>query len=235
MLGPLAMKNKWENGLLSELGYWKWTMKQPCYGEMKDRDSKNKPLDSFVRSLCPQNTKEKIKILDVGCGPLSPLGLVSDIQIQIIGVDPLADRYKEMLIKHSVNTNSELFPVQGKAESLVLLFGNNMFDVTVSFNSLDHMADPLVAIRQMTRVTKHGGVIYVWCYENEGLFEDYKGLHQWNVELKDNHVFVWRENYRKSLDEIVNGFAEIKKTWKSKKHNKDIVHFILTIDKKEIV
>ncbi len=89
------------------------------------------------------------RILDIGCGPRGSLEW-ADNASERIGLDPLADRYRELgTAAHRmryVASGSETIP-----------FPDGYFDVVTSFNSLDHVENLERTLREITRVVKPGG------------------------------------------------------------------------------
>jgi len=90
------------------------------------------------------------RLLDIGCGPRGSLEWATGAA-ERVGVDPLADRYRKLGIdRHAMRY------VKAGAERLP--FADGHFDVVSALNSLDHVDDPHAAVREMTRVTRPGGV-----------------------------------------------------------------------------
>jgi SAM-dependent methyltransferase len=91
-------------------------------------------------------------VVDVGPGPL---GFPDACPARVsIGVDPLAERYREhgLLIEES----DALYLSVG-AETIPLTSGS--VDVVVARNSLDHVDDPPVVLREARRLLKRGGTL----------------------------------------------------------------------------
>lgn len=91
------------------------------------------------------------RMLDVGCGPRGSLewaGMASER----VGVDPLADRYRRL-----GTGDHAMRYVRAGAESLP--FPDDSFDVVSSLNSLDHVEDADLAIREIVRVADPAGTI----------------------------------------------------------------------------
>ena len=222
--------DSWTKGLKTELDYWGWALRQPDKGEMQRRDIPNRVFDPFVAGLAPTTPDGPFRVLDVGCGPLSPLGMKAEgLTVELTAIDPLADEYAALLDRNGVQRDLPMFPKKGRAEDIVAMFGKGRFDVVVAFNSLDHMENPTGALRQMALATKPGGAVYVWCYRNEGDFEKYIGLHQWNLDLQDD-VPVLRGKTGAGIpigDIVKDLFCTVERTWKGNSSGKDTVHFIL--------
>lgn len=91
------------------------------------------------------------KILDIGCGPRGSLEW-ADMALERVGLDPLADEYKKLgTHRHKMKY------VTGGAETIP--FPDNYFDVVVSFNSLDHVDDLAMTIREIVRVISPGRLL----------------------------------------------------------------------------
>jgi SAM-dependent methyltransferase len=136
------------------------------------------PLAALIQSL-----PKPWRILDVGCGPLSTIGLrVGSETIELFGADPLADTYINQLTAAGISPNCHL--VQTDCSDLAQRFSELPFSITCSINALDHAADPLRVIRQMTAVTAPSGYVFLRHAENEGIRERYHGLHQWNFSIR---------------------------------------------------
>lgn len=92
---------------------------------------------------------ESKKVLDIGCGPRGSLEW-GGMMMQRIGLDPLADSYKEFGTEsHAmeyVNAYCEEIP-----------FEDSTFDVVTSMNSLDHVDDLTQSIGEIRRVMRPGG------------------------------------------------------------------------------
>jgi len=93
--------------------------------------------------------KDKI-ILDIGCGPRGSLEW-AEMTKERIGLDPLADKYLKLGAK-----NHKMKYVNAYSESMP--FENNYFDVTCSFNSLDHVEDVDQTVEEIKRTLKVGGI-----------------------------------------------------------------------------
>lgn len=104
--------------------------------------------------------------LDVGCGTgaLAAAIAVAAAPGRLVGVDPSPQFIRRARERLGVEAELRV----GDARSLP--FGPDEFDATVSGLALNFVPDPSVAVREMRRVTREGGVVaaYVWDY-GEGM------------------------------------------------------------------
>ena len=175
----------WATGLPAELQFWEKALADGGRNwnetEYRKRTDPKLELQEELKELVPAAPGAVVRILDVGAGPLTPLGKHwSGRILEIVAVDPLAEQYMAMLARLSLKPP---IPVRvAEAEKLLDHFPPNSFDLAYSSNSLDHSYDPLAAIRQMLAVVKPGHYVYLWHFANEGTLESFGGLHQWNFD-----------------------------------------------------
>jgi SAM-dependent methyltransferase len=101
-----------------------------------------------------------VSILDVGAGAMTflPKAWVTRA-IRITAVDPLAERYAQIL-----STGKLVVPVPtipGQAETLRSSFDENQFDAVFARNAFEQFQDPLLGLRQMLAVVKPGRSVLV--------------------------------------------------------------------------
>lgn len=99
------------------------------------------------------------RLLDVGAGPGTITAdlaeLVGRVTATEIGEDELALARSAAAERGIRNIDFQVADVQA------LPFGDDTFDVTHAHQVLQHVADPVRALREMARVTKPGGIIAV--------------------------------------------------------------------------
>ncbi|GAA3887284.1 methyltransferase domain-containing protein [Streptomyces sedi] len=127
------------------------------------------------------------ELLDVGCGPGT---LTADLAERVapgrvVGVD----RAEEVLAE--ARTQAAARGLDGvrfrTADALALDFADDSFDVVHAHQVLQHLADPVGALREMRRVCRPGGVVAV-------RDADY-GAMSWFPEVPG--LAAWRERYRR--------------------------------------
>ena len=153
--------------------YQKWMIRRPIRQEL----------------ACLFGSKESVRVLDVGCGPITTLGCyLPEVDVHFDAVDILADVYNDLIDEFGFQI--PVRPIQGSAKDLVRLFGRDRFDLVHCRNSLDHMEDVQSALRAMVAVTKPGGFIHIEVYDHEGRANRYEDMHQWDIYLSDEGVLT---------------------------------------------
>jgi len=118
-----------------------------------------------------------LSLLDVGCGP----GTITVefakrlVPGRVVGVDAASAAIE----KASIFAADNLEFMIGNAYGLP--FDDNSFDVVHSHQTLQHLADPVAALREMRRVAKPGGLIAVRDVDYAGTicFPNLPGLRVW--------------------------------------------------------
>jgi len=193
-------KQTWISELHSEVTFWRSYLENE--GGQEFRRGYRRKLDPTARldrhiSFFLDGGLNPVQILDVGAGPLTSVGKRWRRPIHITAIDPLADIYNQVLDELGV---VPLVRTQrAEAEKLSTLFPANTFDITHARNSLDHSHDPIVAIREMIKVTKDTGNVILSHSINEAVKQNYHGLHQWNFNPYWNDLHIWNKRQTVSL------------------------------------
>jgi SAM-dependent methyltransferase len=191
MSSPKPDRDKWEQGLPEEVGFWEnWLAGKTRYPEDRAlRLSSKRRFPWWARDLIPGNP-QRVRVLDVGAGPVTALGDVwEDKVITIVPVDPLAESYTKLLDHYGITPPT---PTRyGLGESLVQQFGREGFDFAYACNCLDHALDPVACYQQMLAVLKPGCSLVTFHEANEAERQNYAGLHQWNFSVRNERLVVW--------------------------------------------
>lgn len=126
-------------------------------------------------------------VLDLGCGVVSYLHGSCGAS-HLYTCDPLADRYAEFFNYHD---HGILQPIAVAGEELTYVFDNNFFALAHMSNALDHCKDPVRVVDQIQLCLKPGGTLIVQGFENEGDFEGWTGLHQWNLTVDQKKLYLY--------------------------------------------
>lgn len=91
------------------------------------------------------------RVLDIGCGPRGSLEW-ADMAAERVGLDPLVPRYQHLGIdRHQTRY------VAAAAEAIP--YPSGYFDIVTSINSLDHVDDVDLVMKEMKRVLAPGGTL----------------------------------------------------------------------------
>lgn len=153
--------------------------------------------------------KERVKVLDVGSGPISRLGnIAGDTTIELSACDPLAFVYKELLDKAGVKPY--VLSEFAMTEKLCEAYPKDSFDIVNMTNALDHSINPLLGVYNMLAVCKQGGSVTLYHRENEAEFEGYLGLHKWNISEESGSLIFWNKSQRINVTGILGENAAVK-------------------------
>lgn len=201
----------WLNGLEDEIRFWNDYISSEggnyFYGFYKTI-SKEKPfeLDDDIPSKA---YGKKYKFVDVGSGPFSRCGVISNrVILDAVSIDPLAYAYNNIKMRNGINNGIIL--KNGFVELLDKMFKPNSFDMVHMSNSLDHCFSAIDGIYQLINICKIGGKIILRHHENEAENENYVGLHQWNLSLhnEENSFVIWRNQERYDVCELFKDYVE---------------------------
>jgi 2-polyprenyl-3-methyl-5-hydroxy-6-metoxy-1,4-benzoquinol methylase len=197
-LGPIGYKVP---GRKKELMYWE---KQIIgVGEFSDRMAKrldpSTQKELFPLELLPffnkwqedLNPVRRLKVLDVGSGPISLLswGHNSGL-LDLVSTDVLADEYKELLeIYGHESAIGNIRTVQCSGEKLDSYLDPESFEVIYCNNALDHTTSPRKCLENMTLLVRPRGYIIISGRSREGSFEGWDNVHQHDLFIEDNTLY----------------------------------------------
>lgn len=169
-------------GFGHELAFWAEFVQTDRFQNNWLNAPTNPELDELTRRTILAEAGGRPSVLDVGSGPVSILrGAVANVT----AIDPLGIQYREILAESNVLT--------GSAEELPF---SNHFDVVHIRNAFDHTQNPLRALLSLVDACKPGGLVFIQGFVDEAEFEQYAGLHQWNVSVVGNTLVVSGGEYR---------------------------------------
>ena len=187
----------WDSNLATRGGKWN--------ADFESRLDPSSQVADFMRSKIPDNAQ----VLDVGAGPLTAIGKWCGNQnISITAVDPLAQQYDELLLKHGIIPLVRT--ILGYGEALHDQFGSDRFDYVYAQNSVDHSEDPLSVILEMISVAKPGCWIALLHHRNEGVRQGYDGMHEWNFDKSGDDLVMWKTGHVHNVTHKVRHVAECK-------------------------
>lgn len=123
-----------------------------------------------------------MRVLDVGCGPGSitaDLATAAGPDGEVLGVDLSAD----VVAAAAAGTPSARFAV---GDVMHLDLPDASFDVVHAHQVLQHLRDPVAALREMARVARPGGLLAVRDadYAAMSWFPDVDGLERWRATYR---------------------------------------------------
>lgn len=204
--------DKWLSGLESEIAFWKRYMETEggiYYDNFKAQTEKNKPF-TLERYLDGLSKTEQIRFIDIGSGPFSRCGHVTEnYNLLVETVDPLAEVYNDLKKKNALENGITI--KTGFVELLDKYFDADSYDIVHMSNSLDHSFHAVFGIYQLLNLCKVGGKVILRHAENEAERSEYEGLHQWNLSLhnQENSFIIWRNNERYDIKKILDGYAKV--------------------------
>ncbi len=206
-----SAKKTWSSALPEELRFWEYWLTTDDAEVAQSRENRlrarERPL--LERLATSASGEEQVRVLDVGAGPLTTLGmLVNGHTAEVVAVDPLANQYKELLERAGIKP--PIPTIYGEGEKLVSQFGESSFHGIYCANALDHCYSPMQVFRQMASVVKPRGMVEVLCFNNVGEMEQYQGLHQWNITIRDERPTIWNKSTEIDVGSELEGLATAK-------------------------
>jgi len=134
-----------------------------------------------------KNDFENFKVLDVGSGPV-PSALVFE-NCEIFCLDPLLSDY--LKIGYPIHYYDHVKFICGYSENIPI--ENHFFDAIISVNSIDHVDDFFLTVKELQRVLKPHGLIRMHIHYH-------KKTNREPIELNDEIVkkaFNWCLGWRK--------------------------------------
>lgn len=137
--------------------------------------------NQLIEVLIPLiGNKKNVKIADIGSGPFSTIGQYLDgVKVEIYHCDK--QDFTEFWKKHNT---IPIVPVEYQ-DMERLTYSDDFFDIVYCSNALDHTKNALAAVKEMIRVCKIGGWVYIECWLDQ-LQTGYK--HYWDA--KEDGVFI---------------------------------------------
>ncbi len=139
--------------------------------------------DLVARNILKNTSVRNGLVLDVGCGYGGLIEKLSSYlkKMKFIGID-ISKNMVEFGNRHVANKDIKLLQMPGDK----IKFGDNTFDLIISKDTIHHLAKPINVLKEMYRVLKHGGEIYIFDLNRnasqEGIFQVIQAASELNVE-----------------------------------------------------
>lgn len=208
----LSVRERWSRAIPYESNFWDDWLATKAFGNEAEYRARLDPALPVDDGLLAKRLEElpgpRVKILDVGAGPLTTVGRTHPgKELEITPLDPLAGDYDRILSAAGVTPPVRTRP--GVGEELLEVFGPGSFDIAYSANALDHSYDPLLVIGNMVDVVRPGGFVLLRHRRNEAETKDYLGLHQWNFDVQAGRFVIWNRQASHDVAEALAGKAEV--------------------------
>lgn len=126
-------------------------------GPQSQRDSREL-ISEMIKSVSPKG-----RVLDLGCGPRDQAQPMEFVGYRYVGVD-YSDPSADLL-----------------ADAHAIPFGSNSFDCVFSYAVLEHLHSPFLAIREIERVLKPGGLFVGTVSQGEPFHASYFHHTTWGL------------------------------------------------------
>lgn len=155
------------------------------------RQHGQRTLEEAAAFLLP-HLRSGMAALDVGCGPGSiTRGLAQRLAPgAVVGLDPSTAALAEAQRDASARGLDNLRYVQGSVYELP--FADASFDVVYAHQVLQHLREPAVALRQMLRVLRPGGIVAV--RDVDWGTAAHWPAEPWIERFIEVHLQTWRRN-----------------------------------------
>jgi len=104
---------------------------------------------------------ENERILEIACGRGGFVRLLASREARVVGADFSISALRIGQQKLREREGPPLRAVLAQADAQNLPFAANSFDVVISCETIEHLLDPRAAVREMARVTRPGGLLYL--------------------------------------------------------------------------
>jgi SAM-dependent methyltransferase len=198
----LSVRARWTKHTSDESRYWVDALSAPDARErFADRlDPEREVSGDALRRAVEGIDGDDVRVLDIGSGPLTTVGKVyPGKRIEVVATDALADEY--VRIMSEAGLAPPVLPVACAGEDVVDMFGSDSFDVAFMANALDHTADPVLVLDNMLAVVGPEGRVALSHMRNEGVRNNYFGIHFWNIECRDDRLVIWNRETNHDVTE----------------------------------
>ena len=143
--------------------------------------------------------KKEVNIAELGAGPICTIGNSwKDVKVNIYASDVLQNEFAPQWKKHGA---TPIVPIEYQ-DMEHLSYPDEFFDIVHCANAVDHTLDARQALREMLRICKIGGWIYLRHFPNQRT--KLRGMHEWNIDAVDGECVVFKRRKKFLLSEFGN-------------------------------
>ena len=144
---------------------------------------RQRPFSDFEKITERIKLSSRAKILDVGCGNCRHLLPFHDYDLYGLDFSEEMLRYaRKFCEKHNIDVKLVL------GDCKTLPFHDNVFDLVLCIAVLHHLSNPLLALMEIHRVLKSGGILIV------SVWNKWQPRFLWNIITGKKEIFVpWRK------------------------------------------
>jgi hypothetical protein len=212
LVGRREPQSVWAEGVHKEVDFWRRVLPgrvatMPAY---KQRADPSAPIrDPLLKMLIAKIPEQTISIIDVGAGPLTAVGKTYPGKtVSITATDPLAREYAQIMREAGIEP--PVPPIACRGEDLLDVFRPATFDIAYARNALDHCIDPIRVITNMVQLVKEDRFVVLRHLRREAHTQLYRDLHQWNFDIEDSQLVIWRTRRDKvRIDRVLAPTASI--------------------------
>lgn len=198
----------WLRGVPDEIVYWdsffsvKRNREKTCLSVGEEL-----LLPAFSVKEFYDEHKNGFTVLDIGCSASFIHGnQIGGQPVDMHYVDPLAVFYNRIIEKYSINLPEIEF---GMVEYISSFYEQQSISLIIIANALDHCFNPVKGIQECVKLLKKGGVLYLKHHRNVAEMEYYHGFHQYNIDIIENELVIWRDNDYKKVIDCLGGTCQI--------------------------
>lgn len=200
----------WLDNLVSEIEYWVKEVADPK-GNRHAYYTRYRGNNRFTHKDILKRVKADEIVMDIGCGLISKFGdqLEDGGRIKLLPVDALAYFYNEINGRIQDGYKKDMTSYFGLFEFLGNTFGRNYADYIIVENALDHCIDPWRSLVECLYVLKVEGRMYLNHRRAEAVYENWSGLHKWNIDCRNEDFIIWNQENAVNVREHLKDYAEI--------------------------
>lgn len=134
--------------------------------------------------------KKEVTIAELGAGPICTIGnFWPEVKVNLFASDILQPEFAPWWKMYQA---TPIVPIEYQ-DMEHLTYPDKFFDIVHCVNALDHTPNPKQALKEMLRICKPGGYIYLRHAPNQR--QRYHGMHEWDIEMVDGEcVFTSKKD-----------------------------------------